>query len=508
MKKAIVIGSGFGGLAVAIRLQARGFQVTIFEKNERVGGQASQFKAKGYTFDMGPSLITAPEIIDSVFRSANRRLSDYLSLQGLDPFYRIYFADGSHLDYSGDEDRMIEQMQRFNPADASQYPAFMRYARQLYEIVIKGGLGSTPFDYSTLLKFLPDALKLRALQSTYGVVSKYFSDARNRFAFSFHPLFIGGSPFRSPAVYLMIPYLEKAEGVWYTEGGMYSLVQAFEKLFIELGGVIRTNAEVQEIVVSNGRADGVVANGECFAADVVISNAHFAHTYRDLIEPDHRRKWSGRKIERMAYSMSCFLMFLGVRKQYPQLFHHTLILSERYKSLVSDIFDRKVLPNDLSMYLHVPSRTDPSMAPEGCDSIFVLAPTPNLLGKTDWDEMAPAFAGKILSLLEDFGLKDIRDHIEVMRLFTPKDFSRERNNYLGSAWGLEPRLTQTASFRPRNRSEDVERLYLVGASTHPGAGIPGVLLSAEATEKAILQDVDAPKRILQDDFQANGRWML
>jgi phytoene desaturase len=489
MKKAIIVGSGFGGLAIANRLQAKGFRVRLFEKNEKVGGHAYQLQRKGYTFDMGPSLITAPDIIDRVFRAAGRSMWDYLDLIYLDPFYRIYFHDGSQLDYTADSQRMKAQMAQFNKSDAENYDRFIKYVRQLYNAVITDGLGSAPFDMSTLLQFLPKALTLKALQPAYKVVSKFFEDPRNRFAFSFHPLFIGGSPFRAPAVYLMIPYLEKAGGVWFTRGGMYSVVKAFENLFLESGGEIHTNAEVSEIVIRNRKAIGVIANGDFHQADLVLSNAHFAHTQLDLIKPEHRKKLNDRKVKRMDYSMSCFLMYIGVKKQYPQLKHHTLILSERYKELVRDIFDRRILPDDFSMYLHVPTRTDASMAPAGSESMYVLIPVPNLRSDTDWKQLAKPYAEKILTFLEkDFGLEDLRKNIEVLELFTPEDFQTQRNNYLGSAWGLEPKLTQSASFRPSNRSKGINGFYMVGASTHPGAGVPGVLLTAEATEKAIMDD--------------------
>jgi len=502
MKRAAIIGSGFGGLAAAIRLQARGIQTTIFEKNEQVGGHAYQLKKSGYTFDMGPSLITAPDIIERIFRLAGRRMEDYLDLIYLDPFYRMYFHDGSSLDYSADSKRMKEQMAHFHPRDAENYDRFMKLIRQLYDAVIVDGLGARPFDLNTLLQFLPKALRLNALLPAYTVVSRYFKDPRNRFAFSFHPLFIGGSPFRSPAVYLMIPYLEKIGGVWFSKGGMYSLVEAFQKVFQEIGGEIKTSAEVSQIVVKDGRARGVVANGELYEADAVVSNAHFAHTYSDLIAGEHRKKWSDRKVQKLAYGMSTFLLYIGVKKQYPQLRHHTLILSERYKELVRDIFDRKILADDFSMYLHVPTRTDPGMAPPGCESMYVLIPAPNLAAGIDWQQTARPFAEKILRFLEEeFGLEGLRENIEVLELFTPEDFRSRRNNYLGSAWGVEPKLTQTASFRPHNRSEDVERLYLVGASTHPGAGVPGVLLTAEATEKAILSDLQHSAQIIQPELQ-------
>ena len=493
MKTVNIVGSGFGGLAAAIRLQSSGFQVNLFEKNSMVGGHASQLKIQGYTFDMGPSLVTAPDIIQDVFSCAGRKMEDYMELMPLDPFYRIYFADGSFMDYSGDGDKMKAQMAKFSEKDAGNYDRFMDYIKKLYKAVITDGLGARPFDLNTMVQFLPKALRLNALLPVYSVVKRYFEDPRNRFAFSFHPLFIGGSPFRSPSVYLMIPYLEKAGGVWFTRGGMYSVVAAMEKLFKEIGGKVHLNSEVSDIPVINGRAAGVVADGQFHAADAVISNAHFAHTYSQLIKPEHRRKWRDSKVKGQAYGMSTFLIYLGVKKQYPQLLHHTLILSERYRELVKDIFDRKVLAEDFSMYLHVPSRTDENMAPEGCESMYVLIPVPNLEAAVDWEKEATPFANKILRFLEEeFGMDGLRDNIDVMELFTPEDFRKQRNNHLGSAWGIEPKLTQTASFRPHNRSEDIKGLYLVGANTHPGAGVPGVLLTAQATEKAIRDDMNVP----------------
>ena len=496
MNKIIIIGSGFGGLAEAIRLQARGFDVAILEKNAMAGGHAYQFKKNGYTFDMGPSLITAPEIIKSVFRAAGKNIEDYLELIKLDPYYRIYFHDKTYLDYSGDTQQMKAQMTAFNPADAQNYDRFMEDCRRIYEAVIVDGLGATPFNrLQTMLNFLPRALRLNAILPGFSFVKRYFKDARHRFTFSFHPLFIGGNPFRAPSVYLMIPYLEKAGGVWFTTGGMYSLVQAFARVFEELGGTIQTSAEATEIVVQNGRAAGVRSNGKFHRADAVISNADWAHTQKNLIQPEHRRKWTNRRVEKLDYSMSAFLLYLGVRRQYPQLQHHTIILSHRYKELIRDIFDHKILADDFSMYLHAPAKTDPAMAPEGCESLYVLVPVPNLAANIDWSKTAKPFAEKILKYLEeDFGLQDLRAHLDVLEIFTPEHFKQRRNSYLGTPWGVEPKLTQTAYFRPHNRSEEIQNLYFVGAGTHPGAGLPGVLLTAEATEKLVLEDFGVPQK--------------
>lgn len=491
MRKVVIIGGGLGGLSLAIRLQSKGYRVTVLEKNAKIGGQASQLKQKGYTFDLGPSLFTAPGIVRKLFSDAGARMEDYLDLVPLDPFYRIYFNDGSYLDYSGDGDRMRQQMANFDGRDARNYARFIDCSGALYRFIVEQGYGSRPFDrWMTMLNFVPQALLLKAFLPAYHLAALYFRNFRHRFAFSFHPLFLGGSPFRTPAVYQMIPYLEKTEGVWYSAGGMYSLVEVLAALFQNRGGEIRTNHEVLQILVEGHRACGVATSRETFRADAVVSSADLQHTYGQLLGSSHRRKWNDRRLRRMRYGMSVFLIYLGVKKRYSQLLHHTLILSKRYRSLVKDIFDRHVIPEDFSMYLHVPSRTEAAMAPPGCESMYVLVPVTNLQGDVNWESKAHPFSQQILDYLEhDFGLDGLQEAIEVKEMFTPLDFARRRNCHEGAPWGLEPLFTQIAIFRPQNRSEDFDGLYLVGASTHPGAGVPGVMLTAEATELAILQDL-------------------
>ena len=487
----IVIGSGFGGLAIANRLQARGFQVTLVEKNSRVGGHAYPLEIDGYRFDMGPSLITAKDLLEKIFSLAGKRLADYVDIVPLDPFYRIYFHDKTYIDYCSDSKKMREQMARFNVRDSRRYDAFIEASRKLYEAVMVQGLGARPFmDWATMLSFVPAALRLKALLPAYHFASLYFKDFRHRFIYSFHPLFIGGNPFRAPAVYQMIPYLEKLGGIHYSKGGMYSLVRSLEKLFLDQGGIIHTGRPVEEILVSDHRAKGVRIGKEEWPADLIISNADFIHTYQALIKAEHRKKWTDRRLQRLDYSMSAFLIYLGLKKRYPQLRHHTLMLSHRYRGLVADIFDHKVVPDDFSLYLHAPTRSDDSMAPPECESLYVLAPVANLLGGQNWSSLAEPFSMAILQHLQHhFGLEDLQQNIAVKKIFTPEDFKQKQNAWYGSAWGVEPKLSQTAIFRPHNRSEDVQGLYLVGASTHPGAGLPGVLLSAEATEWTIQNDM-------------------
>jgi len=503
-RTAIIIGSGFGGLALAIRLQAAGIDVTVLEKREKIGGRAYQLKDRGYVFDMGPSLITAPHIVDSVFRAAGKRLHDFVDLVPLDPYYRVFFHDGTHLDYVGDPLRMKAQMEAFNVEDAARFDAFMEEVRPIFDAVIGDRLGSKPFDsLRTMAGFLPRMARMKAYLPVTTFVNRFFQDFRHRFLYSFHPLFVGGNPFYTPAIYLMIPFLEREGGVWFTRGGMYSLVEAMGRLFLELGGTIRTGVEVSRIEVdASGRAVGVQAGDRIFDADLVVSNADVGHTYKHLIDPEHRKRWTDGKIDRTDFTMSCFLLYLGTRKQYPQLEHHTLILAERYKDLLKDIFDRKILPDDFSMYLHVPTRTDPGMAPDGCESMYVLVPVANNKSGLDWEEIKSEFAQRILAFLEEWGMEGLRENLEVLHTFTPDDFASQLNAFHGNAFAIVPKFTQTAWFRPQNRSEDVEGLYLVGAGTHPGAGVPGVFLSAEATYGTIAEDFGLPD---QWDWDQQGQ---
>jgi phytoene desaturase len=496
--RVVVIGSGFGGLAAAIRLQSRGAQVTLLEQRERTGGRAYQLQEAGYTFDMGPSLITAPDVIARVFARAGKRLEDALELRALDPFYRVFFHDRTRFEYNGSPEGMKAQMRRYNAADADRYDAFMAAIAPIYSEVIEKGLGSRPFgDPRTMLRFAPTALRLGAWRTATGYANRFFKDWRHRFVFSFHSLYIGGNPFHCPAIYQMIPYLERAQGVWYSPGGMRSLVSALETTFVEAGGVVKTSTPAtririeQERGVGCGRAVGVETPDEFYPADVVVSNADVGFTYARLIDPAHRRKWTDRRVNKQEYTMSCFLLFLGVKKRYPELAHHTLILAERYRELLKDIFQRKVLPEDFSMYLHAPTRSDDGMAPPGCESLMVLIPVANQKSGIDWKREAGPYAEKILDFLENWGLKDLRANLEVRRVFTPDDFESQLSAWQGNAFGLEPRLSQTGYFRPHNRSEDVKGLYFTGAGTHPGAGVPGVMLSAEAAETCIVEDFPA-----------------
>lgn len=491
-KKAIVIGAGFGGLATAIRLQSAGYSTIILEKNSMPGGQAMQHKEKGYTFDLGPSIITEPKIIESVFKAAGKKMEDYVDLMPLDPVYRIYFHDGTFIDYNSNREYLKEQIGKYNNDDALKLDDFMNYSKKMYDEVITNGFGKRSFNsFKEMLRFAPFAILNKAFLSAHTVVAQYFKDFRTRFLFSFHALFIGGSPFNAPAVFLMLPYLEQYQGVWFAKGGMFSLVKAFEKVFLQIGGEIIYNSEVTKVNIEKSKVQSVNANDKNYNCDILVSNAHFAHTYKDLIPQNQRKVWKDSKIKSFDYSMSCVLLYLGVTKKYSKLLHHTLVISKDYKKLISELFANKGLSEEFSMYIHAPSKTDATLAPENCESIYVLIPTPNLKANIDWDTQKEPFTKKVLNFIEnDFGLTDLQKHIEVKKVFTPKDFETHRNNYLGAAWSLQPKLTQIATFRPHSKSEEFENLYLVGASTHPGGGVPGVLLSAEATTSVILKDYE------------------
>jgi phytoene desaturase len=486
-----VIGSGFAGLASAIRLRAQGHEVTIVERRAKVGGRAYQLIDRGYVFDMGPSLITAPDLIDDVFAAAGKRTEDYVKLVPLDPFYRLYFDDGRSFEYTGDQARMEAEVAKFNPADVEGYRRFMAGIKVIHDRAF-ADLAHQPFlKRSDFAKILPELVRLNAVRSVYTYVASYIRDPHLRMVFSFHPLFLGGNPFTASSIYAIIPYLERLGGVHFSLGGMYSLVEGFARLFTEMGGTIETNAEVVEIEVTEGQARGVITrDGRRFPADVVVSNADVATTYRELIAPQWRRRWTDHRIGRMRYSKSSFLLYLGLDRHYDKFRHHTILIGDRYKGLVNDIFGGR-LADDFSIYLHAPTMTDPSMAPPGHESVYLLVPVPNLArGDVDWATYGDTYRDKIVRYLEhDFGLPGFEASIQVEHRFTPLDFQRELGSHLGTGWQMEPTLFQSAYFRPHNRSEDVRGLYIAGAGTHPGAGLPGTLLSAEITAGLVARDM-------------------
>lgn len=483
---AVVIGAGFGGLAAAVRLGARGFRVTVLERLDQPGGRALVFRQDGFTFDAGPTIVTAPFLLEELWSLAGRRFADDVSLVPMEPFYRIRFQDGSVFSYSGDAAAMRAEVARFCPADVPGWERFMRLSAETCRIGFEE-LGHVPFGSPVdMLRVAPDLVRLRAWKSVHAVVAEHFTDERLRAVFSFHPLLIGGNPFSAPSVYCLIAALEQRWGVHSAMGGTGAIVAGLASLVEGLGGTLRLGAEVEEILVHERRVRGVrLAGGETVAADLVVSNADAAFTYGTLLGRQKRRRWTDRKLARARSSMSLFVWYFGTSRRYAEVGHHTILLGPRYRALLADIFRRKVLAEDFSLYLHRPSATDPSLAPEGCDAFYVLSPVPNLLGGQDWDVMAEPYRQAIAAELETTLLPGLSRALVTSRVMTPLDF---RNRYLsphGAAFGLEPVLLQSAWFRPNNRSEEVGGLYLVGAGTHPGAGIPGVLSSARVLDSIV-----------------------
>lgn len=487
-KDIIVIGSGFGGLATASRLLSKGHNVQVFEKRDKPGGRAYVYEINGFKFDGGPTVITAPFMFDDIYAAAGKKREDYFELVPCDPFYRIFDHHGEPFDYNNDHEFILSEIDKRNPSDKKGYEEFIKTTKPIFE---KGfvELADKPFlKFTDMLKVAPDLIKLQSHKSVYKYVSQFIEDDFLRRAFSFHPLLVGGNPFETTSIYSMIHYLEREWGVHYAMGGTGSIVNGLVKLINEQGGEVHLESEIDEILVENGKAKGIrLKDGQIHNADIVVSNADVAFTYKNLIDKKHRKKYTDRKIERTKYSMSLFVIYFGTKKRYngTNLEHHNIILSERYKGLLEDIFSKKKLSDDFSLYLHMPTKTDPSMAPEGHEAFYVLSPVPHLDGDVDWNEMAPKYRDAIMQFLEDNYLPDLQENVVAEHYIDPLHFQNDLNSFKGSAFSVEPILTQSAWFRPHNRSEDVEDLYFVGAGTHPGAGLPGVLSSAKIAEDLI-----------------------
>jgi len=485
-RHAVVIGSGFGGLAAAIRLGARGYRVTVLEKLDGPGGRAYVFKQDGFTFDAGPTIVTVPFLLEELWALCGRELAQDVDLRPLDPFYRIRFHDGEVFDCHGNDAAMHREVARLSPDDVAGYDAFMRQAEAIYRVGFEQ-LGSVPFSaWSDMVKVLPDFMRLQSYRSVHGLVAKYVRDPRVRFALSFHPLFIGGNPFKVTSIYALIAFLERRYGVHFPMGGMGRLVRGLVRLIERQGNEVRYGAEVSEIDVERGAARGVrLASGEYIKSDIVVSNADASWTYRHLLPQADRRRWSDRKLDRASYSMGLFVWYFGTSRQYPDVKHHTILVGPRYRALLDDIFKRRVLAKDFSLYLHRPTATDPSLAPKGQDAFYVLAPVPHLDAGIDWDATAEPYRHAIAEVIDQVALPGFEQHIVTSRVMTPQDFHDRLLSHKGAAFGFEPLFTQSAWFRPHNKAEDIERLYLVGAGTHPGAGVPGVLCSAKVLDRVV-----------------------
>ncbi|MBU1358066.1 MAG: phytoene desaturase [Gammaproteobacteria bacterium] len=486
MREAIVIGSGFGGLAAAIRLGAKGYRVTVLEKLDAPGGRAYVHRQDGFTFDAGPTVITAPFLFEELWALCGRRMADDIDLRPVSPFYRIRFDDGTVFDYSGDAEAMRAEVARIAPADVAGYERFLKASEAIYKVGFEE-LGHRPFGrWTDMARVLPSLLRLQGHRTVHGLASRHVRDARLRVVLTFQSLLVGGNPFSTTSVYCLIAFLERRFGVHFAMGGTGSLVRGMVKLIEGQGGRVRCNQGVAQITVERGAATGVrLEDGSVLRADVVVSNADSASTYRHLVAPEHRKRWTDRRIERARYSMSLFVWYFGTRRQYPDVAHHTISLGPRYRELLDDIFEHKHLADDFSLYLHRPTATDPSLAPPGCDAFYVLSPVPHLESGTDWRTRAEPYRLAIQKRLEATLLPDLGRQICTSLMLTPQDFQDRLSSFRGAAFGLEPVLTQSAWFRPHNRSEELDRLYLVGAGTHPGAGLPGVLSSARVLDSLV-----------------------
>lgn len=489
---AAVIGSGFGGLAAAIRLQAMGFDTVCFEGRDKPGGRAYVYNDSGFTFDAGPTVITAPHCIEELFDVAGESMNDYVELLPVDPMYRLQWADGQSFDYVSDESRLVEQIRRINPSDVEGYRRFAEYSKRVFQ---KGyqELGAVPFlNFRDMLRVAPDLMKLRADRSVYSAVSRFMKDEHLRQAFSFHPLLVGGNPYSTSAIYTLIHWIERQWGVFFPKGGTGALVKGLVRLFEKLGGQLRLSSPVRQIQleqVGNSIKHFVSTDNharQCF--DLVVSNADIHHTYAHLYRSEKSAIRTGKRLEGMNWSMSLFVMYFGTNRRFDQLAHHTILFGNRYKGLLNDIFKGHTLPDDFSLYLHAPSITDPSLAPEGNEAFYVLSPVPHLgRAKVDWDSIAGRYGDAILASLEQH-LPGLRESIVTRRHFTPADFQSELNAFHGSAFSVAPTLTQSAYFRPHNKSASIEGLYIVGGGTHPGAGVPGVINTAKATCALVARD--------------------
>ena len=477
--KIVVIGSGFGGLSAAIRLQAQGHHVTIVEKRDKLGGRAYVYEQDGFKFDGGPTIITAPWLIDELFTLAGKNTRDYIKLVKLDPFYNIRWEDGTIFNYNDDRENLYAQIAKIAPKEIESYKKFAKSLSEIYRVGFE--LIDKPFTTVwDMVKVVPEMIKLRSDRSVYKFASKYFKNEKLREAFSFHPLLIGGNPFTSTSIYAMIHELEQKFGVWFAMGGTGALIKALGDLFLDIGGEIFTDAEVDEISIKEGRANGVkMKTGEFFEAATVVSNADVAFTYLNLVPKKFRKKYTDEKVKKLNYSMSLFVVYFGTNRKYENMAHHEIIMCNRYQGLLEDIFDRKILAEDFSLYLHRPTATDASLAPEGCDSWYVLSPVPHLGGNIDWKTQAEPYKQKIYEYLEKHFMPDLRKHIVSETHIDPLHFEGTLNSYLGSAFSVAPTLMQSAYLRPHNLSEDIPNLYFVGAGTHPGAGMPGVISSGK-----------------------------
>jgi phytoene desaturase len=480
-KKIIVIGSGFGGLAAALRMRAKGFNVTLVEKHPDLGGRARVFRKNKFIYDGGPTVITAPYLFDELFSLFNKKISDYVKIVPLDLWYRFVFNDGETFDYNGDDKAMEEQVKKFSSKDYAGYKKLVNFTEKIFD---KGftDLSDRPFNNLVfMLKQVPSLFRLKSYKSVYSLVSNYISNEKLRRVFSMHPLLVGGNPFSTTSIYTLILFLEKKWGIHYSMGGTGSVVSALEKLMKEEKIKIIKNAEVTEILTKNNVVKSIeINNSEIIDCDYLICNSDPPIVYKNLIKSKNNYNFLfKKKMKRMDYSMGLFVYYFGSKKKYDDVAHHTIYFGESYEKHLDKIFEKKVLSEDISYYLHRPSATDPNMAPDGQDAFYVLVPVPNNLSKINWTKEGDKFKELVLDKMDKSVLPGIKENVVSDFYLTPDYFEKDLATLHGSGFSIQPKFSQSAYFRFHNQSEIFENLYFVGAGTHPGAGMPGVLSSAK-----------------------------
>ena len=484
-KKIIIIGSGFGGLAASLRMRAKGFDVTLVEKHPDLGGRARVFKKDKFTYDGGPTVITAPYLFDELFSLFNKKISDYVKIVPLDLWYRFVFNDGETFDYNGDDKTMKEQVNKFSSKDYAGYKKLVSFTEKIFD---KGftDLSDRPFNNLIfMLKQVPALLKLKSYKSVYSLVSNYISNEKLRRVFSMHPLLVGGNPFTTTSIYTLILFVEKKWGIHYSMGGTGSIVNALEKLMKEENIKVIKNAEVTEILTKNDMVKSIeINNSEIINCDYIICNSDPPNVYKNLIKSKSNYNFLFKqKMKRMNYSMGLFVYYFGSKKKYNDVAHHTIYFGKSYEKHLDKIFEKKVLSEDISYYLHRPSATDPNMAPEGQDAFYVLVPVPNNLSKVNWIEEGNKFKDLVLDKMDKTVLPGIKENVLSDFYLTPDYFEIDLATLYGSGFSIQPKFSQSAYFRFHNQSEIYKNLYFVGAGTHPGAGMPGVLSSAKVLDK-------------------------
>ena len=480
---AVVVGAGFGGIAAALRLRAKGYRVTLIDRCRQLGGRAQVFEREGFRHDAGPTVITAPFLFDELFALFGERFADHVELVPLTPWYRFCFADGDHFDYGGTLDETLAEIGRISADDREGYLRLLEHSKRIFDIGFTR-LSAQPFDrLRTMLRMIPSLIRLRCDRTVWGLVKTFLKNDKLRQAFSIQPLLVGGNPFDTTSIYGLIHYLERAHGVFFAMGGTGAITRALGSLMERRGVDVRLGSTVDRIRVENGAATAVeLADGGVIKADLVVSNADAAHLYSAMV-PKSKQAWSARlKLSAASYSMGLFVLYFGTRKTYPEVAHHTIWLGERYRELLDEIFNKKVLSEDFSLYLHRPTATDASFAPEGCESFYVLCPVPNLQAQIDWAVEGPQLRDRIVAALDRTILPGLRESITAEFCMTPKDFAHDYLSVNGAGFSVAPLFRQSAWFRFHNRAEGIRNLYLVGAGTHPGAGLPGVLCSAKVVD--------------------------